>query len=676
MIHGAGEYQTREDPTQKPVGFTINPNPLVAAIGGVPRLGFNNFVQSVVALLQHRHGVVRASLLDGLWWEKNVSIGIQKTLEGDFKREHGRDPDYFLFLDYDSVFTPQQFDAALKFMQEHPEFAAAFPVQMSRHNERPLCNEPFLDYTGEFTEKTFGHFGMTIIRREVFEQLPKPWLFAQPGQSGDWDDPTSVDSDIMFWRLLKDHGYRACQLNKVVLGHLELCVIWPKHNAPQYQTIGDYRKYGAPSDAVWSGRPLNPNPKVVKLNLGAGRVVKPGFFSIDRKDQQEVFPLPYADNSVDEVYASHVLEHFSHTQRFHVLYEWVRVLKPGGKITICVPDFRRLSAAYLADEPPKNVEQWILGGHIDGDDVHGAIYDEKSLRGIMLNAGLENVVRVQNNENDTSRIQWSLNLEATKTKVNLWSVDSDAMADEVAVSVYGAAPTTPPNERPHEDFDWLRSVVKSGGPSQFGEHSILEAIADELGLGVGWAFEVGAGDGVSGSNTVWCRNREWPTVMIEADTETYQKLKEVPRIVPINCKIGPTGPKSIDTLLDGVGAPEDIHLGVIDIDSDDYHVARAMRRRPKILMVEFRNTGGRPANKQIPPIGFGQATQPAIVELGREMGYEFVATTMVNAIFVRADVAGALRRRANPIVDLRCDGDTTNEWSQQDNHLLMAAGAD
>ena len=46
------------------------------------------------------------------------------------------------------------------------------------------------------------------------------------------------------------------------------------------------------------------------LFRSAGDVVLEGFTPIDRKLGSEVYPLNYKDGSVDEIYASHVLEHF------------------------------------------------------------------------------------------------------------------------------------------------------------------------------------------------------------------------------------------------------------------------------------------------------------------------------------------------------------------------------
>ena len=52
----------------------------------------------------------------------------------------------------------------------------------------------------------------------------------------------------------------------------------------------------------------------------------------------EASRLAFPDRSVDEVYCSHVLEHLSKHEVMDVLVEWNRVVKPGGKVEIIVPD--------------------------------------------------------------------------------------------------------------------------------------------------------------------------------------------------------------------------------------------------------------------------------------------------------------------------------------------------
>lgn len=58
--------------------------------------------------------------------------------------------------------------------------------------------------------------------------------------------------------------------------------------------------------------------------------------------------IPFADNSVDVVYHSHLLEHLDRDVATVFMREIARVMKPGGILRIVVPDFERCCRAYLA----------------------------------------------------------------------------------------------------------------------------------------------------------------------------------------------------------------------------------------------------------------------------------------------------------------------------------------
>ncbi|GAF72966.1 unnamed protein product, partial [marine sediment metagenome] len=62
--------------------------------------------------------------------------------------------------------------------------------------------------------------------------------------------------------------------------------------------------------------------------------------------------------------------------------------------------------------------------------------------------------------------------------------------------------------------------------SQHGENGILLAITKRLGLRKGYAVEIGAADGLRGSNTYPLSERRWNILMIEGDDEEYNKLLE------------------------------------------------------------------------------------------------------------------------------------------------------
>lgn len=153
--------------------------------------------------------------------------------------------------------------------------------------------------------------------------------------------------------------------------------------------------------------------EALRLNIGAGDVELPGFTPVDRENGQEAYPLPHADGSVEEVYASHVLEHFPAGNVQNVVNEWVRVLKPGGRIRIAVPDFAWIVEAYKAglDVP---VGSFVMGGQIDANDFHQSMFDEAGLRWQMEKAGLVGIQRWKSEIQDCASLPVSLNLEGFK----------------------------------------------------------------------------------------------------------------------------------------------------------------------------------------------------------------------------------------------------------------------
>jgi len=90
----------------------------------------------------------------------------------------------------------------------------------------------------------------------------------------------------------------------------------------------------------------------LRINLGCGPMKYEGWTNVDfdEKYNPEVIAdaraLPFEDNTVDELYSSHLLEHFGYEEP--VLEEWHRVLRPGGKITIVVPDLMGTWFAWKA----------------------------------------------------------------------------------------------------------------------------------------------------------------------------------------------------------------------------------------------------------------------------------------------------------------------------------------
>lgn len=158
--------------------------------------------------------------------------------------------------------------------------------------------------------------------------------------------------------------------------------------------------------------PLN-LPMPIRLDLGSGDNPIDGYISIDRMSGQEVYPLEVDDNSVSEIRASHVLEHFSHKEVLEVVRHWVSKLEPGGWLRVAVPDLEYIAREYLAGKPI-NVQGYLMGGQTDGNDYHRCAFDSEVLEEIFLEAGLERIHRWDSELQDCASLPVSLNMGGYK----------------------------------------------------------------------------------------------------------------------------------------------------------------------------------------------------------------------------------------------------------------------
>jgi predicted SAM-dependent methyltransferase len=154
--------------------------------------------------------------------------------------------------------------------------------------------------------------------------------------------------------------------------------------------------------------------ELIRLNIGGATNPIDGYTVVDRKTGQEAYPLAYPDASVDEIRASHVLEHFGHQHVHAVLADWTRALKLGGILKIAVPDFEKVARAYVANCAGLPLQQWVMGGHIDDNDKHGCIFDHDMLHDAMRSAGLIDIEPWAGDKEDCSGTQISLNLMGRK----------------------------------------------------------------------------------------------------------------------------------------------------------------------------------------------------------------------------------------------------------------------
>lgn len=142
------------------------------------------------------------------------------------------------------------------------------------------------------------------------------------------------------------------------------------------------------------------NNQEVKLHLGCGKRYIPGFCHIDIRKFPHIDYVASIDkldmfegNSVDLVYASHLLEHFQRDKIEEVLREWYRVLKKGGTVRLAVPDFEKLTEVYQETGDLKLILGPLVGGQDYPENTHYTVFDYNFLSEFLKEAGFKNICR-------------------------------------------------------------------------------------------------------------------------------------------------------------------------------------------------------------------------------------------------------------------------------------------
>lgn len=181
--------------------------------------------------------------------------------------------------------------------------------------------------------------------------------------------------------------------------------------------------------------PKNPNGKIY-IHLGCGAINAQGFINVDLRpfshvhyiqevENLSIFPDEYADL----IYASHVLEHISHSKLSEVLQEWQRVLKKGGILRISVPDFEKLVNVYFSERNDiKSIIGPLMGGQDNSYNFHKSVFNENYLKELLLLSGFREVRHWKPEEVELHSFEdWASHPIKVKTTEYLISLNIEAV---------------------------------------------------------------------------------------------------------------------------------------------------------------------------------------------------------------------------------------------------------
>jgi ubiquinone/menaquinone biosynthesis C-methylase UbiE len=162
-----------------------------------------------------------------------------------------------------------------------------------------------------------------------------------------------------------------------------------------------------------------------RLEIGGGPHAQPGYLHVDLDKGAHhlewiapAWALPLPDAWASEIVAIHILEHVPPARLVPTLAEWRRVLRPGGRVRVHVPNGPVLMTALMRSAVP---EKWPLMGSLLGmycgpedrdpgalahRSDHQIIFDSELLRWALDAAGFEDVEDLTGAVSDRHVVGW------------------------------------------------------------------------------------------------------------------------------------------------------------------------------------------------------------------------------------------------------------------------------
>lgn len=147
---------------------------------------------------------------------------------------------------------------------------------------------------------------------------------------------------------------------------------------------------------------------IIRLHLGCGTINAPGFINVDLRPNPNVHLVHdvsrlkmFSDNSVDMVYASHILEHLPRTIAKRAIEEWYRILKLNGVLRLAVPDFGVIVRMYIDNVSLDIISGPLLGAQHYEENYHKSVFNELSLKKMMAEVGFKKIKHW-----DPTRVSW------------------------------------------------------------------------------------------------------------------------------------------------------------------------------------------------------------------------------------------------------------------------------
>jgi len=265
-----------------------------------------------------------------IWFDNG--LGFAKAVNEGIKLAQG---EYIIILNNDVVFLD-------KGLPKHTW------IQML---EEPFLKDEKMGVTGplklfdRYADSEVMIFFCVMVKRKLFDELG---LLDESFWSG--------GEDIDFCVKALHAGYKQMQVPTQTLDFTFTNVgVFPVYHAGEGTlTNSEFPEYSSRIIKENGLKNMVRYNKHIRLNLGSGGIEVPGYISVDKYDERanlimDVWELDkyFPENSVEEMLASHLFEHINPYDSVETLVKWRKILKPGGKLIMEVPNIEELCKDFV-----------------------------------------------------------------------------------------------------------------------------------------------------------------------------------------------------------------------------------------------------------------------------------------------------------------------------------------
>jgi predicted SAM-dependent methyltransferase len=139
------------------------------------------------------------------------------------------------------------------------------------------------------------------------------------------------------------------------------------------------------------------------LNIGCGETTFPNFINVDCVANETVKPdlicnikkekLPYADNTVDQIWMLHAIEHIEMCFWEDIFREYARCLRPNGFLLLSYPEFSECARRFVNNVGNQKAfwRKTLYGRQLYPSDYHVVPMDSRELKEILETLGFYRV---------------------------------------------------------------------------------------------------------------------------------------------------------------------------------------------------------------------------------------------------------------------------------------------